>query len=159
MKFNKEQAIKALIFQIESELTSLVKSAKTAHAAATHEESRAEDRHDTFAIEASYLAAGQATRVSELTRTLQEFQTYSSQGPLDWVRPGALVTYHSEGHTSFVFFAILGGGTKITLDEIPIQVLSMKSPLGESFLDARMGEEITFENRGIEKTCQIISIE
>lgn len=140
MKLDKDVVIKNFLEKFEAELSALVQSAKAAHAAATHEESKAEDRHDTFAIEASYLAAGQATRVAELEKTIQEFDSFLSHRSST-----KLISYVCDGNTSHALFATLGGGSKIQLnDQITIQVLSVKSPLGEELMLAKEGEEIVF---------------
>jgi hypothetical protein len=65
---SKGEVLMRFLEQVSSEIAALTASARAAHQAATHEESKAEDRHDTFAIEASYLAAGQSARVMELEK-------------------------------------------------------------------------------------------
>ncbi len=159
-KPKKELIIQGFIDKFESELSALIQSAKTAHSAATHEESRAEDRHDTFAIEASYLAAGQAARVEELQKTLQEFQSYLSAGVHQTqVALNTSFSYELDGQTFYSFVSNLGGGSKIQLGSVTIQTLSLQSPLGEALEGAKVGEEIEFEIRGLEKTYKIISID
>lgn len=160
MQLSKELVLKSFLEKFNTEHASLIQSARAAHLAATHEESKAEDRHDTFAIEASYLAAGQATRVAELERTLQEFETYlSGTGNPDQVTLGKLITYESERIISHVFFAVLGGGCKIQIASHSVQVLSIQSPLGEELQNAKVGDTIIFELRGIEKLYKILAIQ
>lgn len=138
----------------------LVQSAKAAHSAATHEESKAEDRHDTFAIEASYLAAGQAVRVAELEKTIQEFEAYLSHRVVHFsVSLGAFISYELDQAVHYAFVSTLGGGSKIQIEALTIQTLSLQSPLGETLEGAKLNEEINFEIRGLEKTYKINSIE
>lgn len=60
--------------------------------AATHEQSRAENKYDTRALEQSYLSAGQTARVEALRRQLTALHHYAlPDAPLDQVGPGALV--------------------------------------------------------------------
>jgi len=153
MRVDKETVIKAFVEKFESELSALILSAKTAHAAATHEESRAEDRHDTFAIEASYLAAGQAARVAELQKTLQEFN-----GFLGHLKSAKLISYQCDQGIFHALFAHLGGGTKIHIDSDCFQVLSVKSSLGEELMHSNAGESVVFEHRGVEKEYRIIAV-
>lgn len=156
---SKELVIQEFIRYFEAELSALIRSAKAAHSAATHEESRAEDRHDTFAIEASYLAAGQAARVEELQLTLGEFEGYlSGCAPQSHIALGSLVSYELDGQIFHAFISTLGGGTKIRIGSDTVQVLSLQSPLGEALEGAKAGEEIEFEIRGAEKTYRIISV-
>lgn len=160
MPIQKEQVIKGFLAKFKEEHSSLIQSAKAAHQAATHEESKAEDRHDTFAIEASYLAAGQATRVQELEKTILEFETYLSSTPAaHTILPGNFFSYELDGAVHFAFFANLGGGSKIQIDTKTIQILSLKSPLGEELHHSKVGDEITIEIRGQEKDYRIISIQ
>lgn len=165
----KEQVIKHLIEKFESELNAITRSAKAAHEAATHEETKAEDQHDTFALEASFLAHGQATRVAELERTLSEFGIYLEQANIvveNKVKPGTLIECESEGIVSHIFFAVLGGGTNIHTSvkvgpnesAISVKVVSIHSPLGEELEDAQVGEDVTFVNRDVEKIYRIVSI-
>ena len=53
---NKSKILAAILEKLQSEIDALVRAAKSAHEAATHEESRAEDHHDTRGLEASYSA-------------------------------------------------------------------------------------------------------
>ena len=157
---SKELIIKGFIEKFRSELSILTQSAKAAHAAATHEESKAEDRHDTFAIEASYLAAGQAVRVADLEKTLEEFEGYLEHPvSLNQVRLGALITYELDQKLHHAFFSKFGGGSKIEIESIPFQVLTLLSPLGEALEGTQANEEVDLELRGSEKTYRIISVD
>ena len=159
-KPDKDLIIKGFIQKFEAELAALIQSAKAAHTAATHEESKAEDRHDTFAIEASYLAAGQATRVAELEKTLQEFEGFLTGGiSHTQIALGSLITYQLDDKTFHAFVSSLGGGSKIQIDSTTIQTLSLQSPLGEALEGSKVDEEIEFEVRGSEKVYKIISIQ
>ena len=157
----KDDALSQLIDHLRSEIGVLTQSARAAHSAATHEESKAEDKHDTFAIEASYLAAGQSTRVLELEATLQELEGYR-EGSLkaDQVRPGALVCFSQNKIKTWVLFAVQGGGTKVEVSGIQIQILSRASPLGQELEGLRVGDEVEMElNPTTLKTLSIIEIQ
>ena len=45
-----------------------------AHAAATHEECQPDNKYDTTALEASYLAQGQANRAQEIRQGLEAYR-------------------------------------------------------------------------------------
>jgi transcription elongation GreA/GreB family factor len=157
MKTSKEAVLKGFIEKFKAEHAALIRSAKAAHQAATHEESKAEDRHDTFAIEASYLAAGQAVRVEELDRTIVEFESFlAGTSPHDQIAVGDLVTYECEGATTHAFLAKNGGGTKLTLDGVTVQVISPTSPLGDELMGRKAGEEFELELRGSVRDYRIL---
>jgi transcription elongation GreA/GreB family factor len=129
------------------EKDALVASAQAAHSAATHEQSRAEDRHDTFAIEASYLAAGQAKRVQELDQAAQECQRYlKDQRQADRIEAGALVglTLNTQAK-SIVLWVNQGAGNQLTVDGKVVSLLSLNSPLGEQAQGLKAGDSFTLE--------------
>lgn len=146
----------ALLAEIEAELrrelATLTRAAKDAHVAATHEESRSEDKHDTRGIEASYLAGAQAARAAEIERQLQIFQSIPHSGPQSGTRQGgeriasgSLVELESGGRRSFYLLSPSGGGLTLKLAAGKIQVITPASPLGEALLGAREGDEIEVE--------------
>lgn len=138
----------ALLAEIEAELrrelATLTRAAKDAHAAATHEESRSEDKHDTRGIEASYLAGAQAARAAEIERQLQVFQSVPRQGG-ERIASGSLVELESGGRKSFYLLSPSGGGLTLKLAAGRIQVITPASPLGEALLGAREGDVIEVE--------------
>lgn len=151
---SKGEVLMRFLEQVSSEIAALTASARAAHQAATHEESKAEDRHDTFAIEASYLAAGQSARVMELEKVRTELEGYlSGSRESDLVVRGSLLSYESDGAIHWVLMAKSGGGFRTTLGEEgarapTVQILSTTSPLGSELLGLRAGDEIEVEIRG-----------
>jgi hypothetical protein len=158
MKPSKEAVLKGFIQKFRDEYNALVQSAKAAHQAATHEESKAEDRHDTFAIEASYLAAGQAARVDELDQTILEFEGYLAGTPNHpTISIGDLVTYECDGLVTHAFLAKNGGGTKLQINGTTVQVISPTSPLGDELIGRNTADEFELELRGNTKEYKILS--
>ncbi len=155
----KTEALQTLLNQLAAEWNSLAGSARAAHEAATHEESRAEDRHDTFAIEASYLAAGQSARVLELERTRAELEGYlSSTHSSEKVELGCLIEYETEEGRHLALISNLGGGSRAVAQGLPVQVLSATSPLGEELMGLRAGEEAEIERKGVIRSYRVLSI-
>ena len=151
--------IRTFIQQLERELTGMVASARAAHEAATHEESKAEDRHDTFAIEASYLAAGQSARIEELEKVRAELEAYLSGSPTrDRIAPGCLVSFESGEGSRLVLITRAGGGLKVRVDGVLVQTLSIESPLGSEFPGLRDGDELEVEIRGEMLEFRILGI-
>ena len=60
---NKTNVIKTIIALLEVQYQTAIDAAKEAHSTATDDETIAENKYDTFALEASYLAHGQSQRV------------------------------------------------------------------------------------------------
>src|ERR1700734_932463 len=86
-KIDKTELITQIRLKLETELQSITLAAKAAHEAATHEESKAEDSHDTRGIESSYLAGAQAQRASEILQQIHGYKfmklkEFSSKDPI-----------------------------------------------------------------------------
>src|SRR5689334_15606079 len=62
---NKLRLIEEIITALEAELANYARSARAAHAEATDEQSKAENKYDTRGLEASYLARGQSRQAAE----------------------------------------------------------------------------------------------
>src|SRR4051794_310036 len=106
----KGRVIEAVIAKLQAELSGMLEAARAAHDAATGEESRAEDKHDTRATEASYLAGAQLARAGELQQQLAIFKHLDPR-PLSTAAVGALVELELEGASrrSWVFLMPQGG--------------------------------------------------
>jgi hypothetical protein len=66
----KRRILDALLSEMTAEVNLLLAAAALAYEGATHEESKPENDKDTRALEASYLARGQANRVEEMNETI-----------------------------------------------------------------------------------------
>jgi hypothetical protein len=158
----KAKVIQKFIQTTEAETEALKNSAKSAQLAATHEESRAEDSHDTFAIEASYLAAGQAERVLSLQKTAIELKTLLSEKidtkEFKAISVGALFKLQNNNKELIYFFAKSGGGTKISIDSDDVSITTANSALGEQAFGLCVGDEILVETKSGDKTYNVLEI-
>jgi transcription elongation GreA/GreB family factor len=164
----KKEILRVFVRKFEGEIEAIQTSAKAAHEAATHEESKSEDRHDTRGVEASYLAGAQAARAAELQKIVLEYKSLldSQSKPSDRVAAGALVCFlplvgeggkpKGEPITSLV--AVRGGGTAIEWKGKGISVLTPTSPLGEAALGAGVGEEVRIESKAGARFYRIDSV-
>lgn len=71
----KEQIIQDIIAALSADLALFSIAAKAAHAAATHAECLPDNKYDTTALEASYIAQGQANRAQEIRVALESYRT------------------------------------------------------------------------------------
>ena len=158
---NKAALLEAIRSQIKSELDSMSEVARAAHEAATHEESRAEDAHDTRSIEAGYLAGAQRARVDELQARLEFFsrlepRPYSAHEPIG---PSALVELEAEdGKRSWCFLAAQAGGMSVQYSGHNVQVVTPQSPVGEELDGRKVGESFEIEQRGATREFTILSV-
>jgi transcription elongation GreA/GreB family factor len=155
----------ALVTEIQRslalELEEILKAANSARQAATHEESRAEDSHDTRATEASYLADAQAKRASEIQRLILIYKflpVRDYSGKDEVISPGALAELEYNGTQAYYFVAPEGGGLIMRMDGKAVQVITPNSPMGESIMGRRVGETIEVETRSGTREYKVLSL-
>ena len=172
MSGHKAKVIAEFIAKFESEVAALSMSAKAAHEAATHEESKAEDSHDTRGVEASYLASAQSARIAELKAVVLEYKGLHSTalateksgsvvaaGTLVKIQP--LVSADSEtpkGGAIHALFAVRGGGTTVEVEGCSYSVFTPISPIGEAILGGSPGEVFEIESKGGTRAYRIESV-
>jgi transcription elongation GreA/GreB family factor len=142
---SKEHIIREIIRALSADLTVLSTASRAAHAAATHAECLPDNKYDTTALEASYIAQGQANRAQEIRVALECYRTltlhtFDDDTP---IRLTALVTLKGEeGDVRRLFLGPQAGGLKIGDDDGEIVVITPGSPLGRSLLGLRTGDEV-----------------
>ncbi|MBC7384788.1 MAG: hypothetical protein H7301_01335 [Cryobacterium sp.] len=165
----KREIFQAFVLKFEAELAAMMESAKAAHEAATHEEYKAEDSHDTRGIEASYLAGAQAARAAELRNVILEYKALAAEGERHCATAavGALVKVQPllseedpkpRGTAISAVVAVRGGGTQVELDGITYSVFTPNSPIGEGILGAIPGEELVIESKGGNRAYRVVSV-
>ena len=112
---DKKSVILKVIESLQSELETYIRAAKSSHAEATAEENRAENKYDTRGLEASYLAAGQANKVSKLKSAITAYNDLLNQPTHKAIELGSLIELDQEGFTEFYFIGPTAGGTKVCL--------------------------------------------
>ncbi len=152
---NKPALIRALVAQLEDEIARATESANRTRQGATHEEAKPENDKDTRALEASYLARGQAQRVVDLEGVLQrvKFATLRDFAKDDAIDLSALVRVVSEDEderesadsdpeTRWYFLVPAGGGRRVEQDGVVIDVITPEAPLGRALVGRYRGESL-----------------
>lgn len=142
---NKTDLLRAILDTLAAELKGAVRDAKAAADAATDPDSRAENKYDTRALESSYLARGQARRVTELQESLRDCQDLAAEalpkGGL--VRIGSLVTLETPGGALTYFLCPAAGGTEVRHEGIEVILITPASPLGRQLMGKDVGHTVT----------------
>lgn len=159
-RLNKSKVMNAIITQIEKELEVAIHAAKVAHQDATNEESKPENEYDTRALEASYVARGQAQRVAELKEALYEFKHTLLQDFADHmpIKSTALIEVECDDKKSMLFFMPKGGGISVVVDNTRVQVVTPSTPLGEALLQTKKGDQITIDLGKTEKDYDVLDV-
>jgi len=157
----KEQLIQEIISALSADLAVFSNAAMVAHEAATHEECLPDNKYDTTALEASYIAQGQANRAQEIRVALESYRalslyTFDDDTP---IRLTALVTLENgEGGVRRFFLGPQGGGMKIADNTTEIVVITPGSPLGRALLGRRTGDEVQAVDAATATTFTIVAI-
>jgi len=147
----KRALLSKLLEHVAGEIATMTRAHDDARQAATHEEAKPENDKDTRALEASYLAAGQAARVAELELAAKVLAGLELKdfGPETPIQAGAVVTVEDDdGARSTYFVAPHGGGVKLEAAGAgaaalgPIQVITPQSPLGQALLGRTQGDVV-----------------
>ena len=141
----KERIIQEIITALSADLKVLTTASRAAHAAATHTECLPDNKYDTTALEASYIAQGQANRAQEIRVALESYRTLKLLEFDDdsQIRLTALVTLEGgDGDVRRLFIGPRAGGMRIGDADGEIVVITPGSPLGRSLLGLRTGDEV-----------------
>lgn len=157
----KDRIIQEIIAALSADLSVLFSAARTAHEAATHEECLPDNKYDTTALEASYIAQGQANRARDIRAALESYRTLTLQAFDDDapIRLTALVTLEDcEGNMRRLFLGPQGGGMKIADGNTEIVVITPGSPLGRNLLGRRTGDEVQAGDDDTAVTFTIVAV-
>lgn len=138
---DKQALRRQLIEQLVERLSGFDKSAREAHAEATHEQNKAENKYDTRAIEASYLAEGQARQAADVAASIQMLEAMPLRdfGPAVAIAPGALVQLEGNGGVDWYLLTPCAGGAELVSEGGPVLVVTPQSPLGGAMLGLMTG--------------------
>ncbi len=143
---NKPELLLQIIAQLTRDLEVFSSAAKAAHEASIHAENIPDNRYDTLALEASYVAQGQANRAQELRQSIETYKQLALISDGNVIRMTSLVTITAEdGTEKVVFIGAAEGGLKITDCRTEIMVITPASPLGRELLGKSLGDTVEIE--------------
>ena len=157
----KRKLVAGLVAHVESEIATMRKAALDAAEGATHEEAKPENDKDTRAIEASYLAAGQAERVRQMDASVKmlarlELLELTKTTPISAT---AVVTLEDDDGVQTTFLLLPHfGGVVLELDGKKVQVVTPPSPLGAALLGRTQGEVIELRAKAGKRELTIVAV-
>src|SRR3954462_5397669 len=100
-RINKSKLLERIIEALHDSLAVLQKAARAAHAEATHESSKAENKYDTRGLEAAYLAGGQARQAKEILDSIELYEALATKAfaPGERIALTALVELETDGNS------------------------------------------------------------
>jgi len=166
---NKSILLTEILKQLEAIKLSAVNAANQAHETATHSETVARSKYETFGLEASYLAHGQAQRVAECSMDIKAFTelklcSFNDRTPIGL---GALVAIMDEkDDEQFLFIGPGAGGVRIMMaldplipsEEIEIMVITPSSPLGSALMGRLLDDTLVINIGDNRKEYEIVAV-
>jgi transcription elongation GreA/GreB family factor len=152
----------AIIEQLQIELSTAVAASQQAHDSATHSENIADNKYDTLAVEAAYLAHGQSMRIAELKQSIALYQHF--QRPTfnvgATIALGALVCIEDDQEQQRrLLIGPAAGGLSIDSEQGPIQVITPTTPLGQVLMGRRVDDELDWQINQRKESFSIVAIE
>ena len=156
----KVQLLKQIVASLTENLHLLQKAARAAHAEATHESSKAENKYDTRGLEAAYLAGGQARQAKEILDAITLYETLPARDfvPGDRIDLTALIELETDGVRSVYFIGPKSGGLELIHEGKEIMVITPQSPLGQTLMGRKMGQRWTAKVGGSITKYNIVSV-
>jgi len=156
----KKRILETLLDEMRAKLSVLIQSAQVARQEATHEDTKAENKYDTRAIEAGYLAGAQAERAAQLEATISFFErlelnTFDPQTPIAIT---ALVELESDGKKTWNFLLPQGGGMKVREDDRDVFILGIMAPLGKALMGKMQGDVFDVMTQSGVKEYEILKV-
>ena len=141
-------------------LAVLEKAARAAHAEATHESSKAENKYDTRGLEAAYLAGGQARQAREILESIKAYGSLPVKdfGAPDPIELSAVVELKADGAIGIYFIGPRNGGLEIDCGGAEIMVITPQSPLDQQLMGKKAGQRWTTNFNGSQRDYRIVSV-
>jgi len=158
---DKTRLLQLIVDQLTHDLAVQFNAALAAHEASTHEENIPDNKYETLALEASYVAQGQANRAQEIRRALETYRQLTLQQFDDnsIIALTALVTLAGEDDTSRTFFiGPLEGGMKVVDESAEIVVITPASPLGRDLIGRGVGDLVRLRVGTVDKEFEITRV-
>ncbi len=157
---DKAALIQQIVAALEAELEGYARSARAAHAEATDEQSKAENKYDTRGLEASYLARGVSRQAAETREAIQHFQAIECRefGPSEAIDIGSLVELEDREGRAVYFIGPRAGGIEIAHGGKKILVITPQSPLGRQLIGKKRGDRFPLEMHRTSKPCAVIAV-
>jgi len=156
----KAKLLKQIVASLNGSLVVLQKAAQAAHAEATHESSKAENKYDTRGLEAAYLAGGQARQAKEILESIKLYEALLIRdfGPGEPIGMTALVELENDGVRSRYFIGPRNGGLEIQCHSEEVVVITPQSPLGQTLIGKKAGARWTVELGGANVKYRVLSV-
>lgn len=155
---NKAELRQIILLQLESRLAIAQSATQRAIDAATDEETVPEHKYDTLALEASYLAHGQAVRVQECEEDIQCYRELVLRDSERVAMSSFLSLIDEKDHIKHFFIGPRVGGLSVKWNDKDVAVLTPSAPLGAALMGKEVGDEVEFTVAGSHFIYEIVLV-
>jgi transcription elongation GreA/GreB family factor len=155
---NKSELRQIILQQLESRLAIAQSATQRAIDAATDEETVPEHKYDTLALEASYLAHGQAVRVQECEEDIQCYRELVLRESERVAMSSFLSVIDEQDQVKYFFIGPRVGGLSVKWDGKDVSILTPNAPLGAALMGKELGDEVEFSVADSHFIYEIVSV-
>lgn len=159
---NKEALLDSIIDELRKIHQLALDATQRAIDQATDKEAIARSKYEMFGLEASYLAHGQAVRVSECEADILAYRklprlVYTENSSIN---QGALVTLVNQDDVESTFFiGPSAGGVKVAHQDLVFSLITPSAPLGKAMIGQQVGDEFELNLAGKKQQYEIIDVQ
>ena len=150
-----------LVGRLEAEWKALLASAQEAFDTATDSEHVARSKYETFSLESSYLARGQAERVAGIREELASLRALSTDmdDPDSPIAVGSLVEVLREGGiATYLYLVPAAGGETLDSEMGEVSTVNAFSEYGKRLIGKRLGDSVAVIEGGTSKKVRITEV-
>jgi len=155
---NKSLLFTEIIRALQLNLEGAVEAAMRAYNTATNNENVAENKYDTLALEASYLAHGQAQRVAQCEADIIAFKKLDISGKSTVVLGSLVELIDQQDQCKYLFVGPSAGGLKVISALKEVVIVTPNSPLGRALMGREQDDEISVKIAEVVVSYEIIMI-
>lgn len=161
---NKPHIVALIIENLQADVQAIKGAEAESHSVATDKENAPKNRHDTLALESSYLAQAQSDRALQMENVLLNYQALRGEviEPGELIRMAALVSVKEDGEPRQHYFIgpKAGGwaGLELDIDGETVTVITSASPIGQALLGQRKGDTISLKIGPRQRTFTISAV-
>ena len=158
---NKKAIVEKIIAALAAELERYARSARSAHAEATDEQSKAENKYDTRGLEASYLARGQSRQAADVIQAIEQYESLSLRqfAAGDLIDIGSVVELEGKGGERTIYFVgPRAGGVTIEYEGQAVLVITPHSPIGQQLVGQSQGASLQIRIGGTSDSCRVVAV-
>lgn len=155
---NKIQLHQQLMVHLQKRLDNAKTAAQRAHETATSEENIAENKYDTLALEAAYLAQGQSQRITQCEADIDTCINLPLGKSVTGELGALVVLLDQDENAKYLLICSVAGGIKLQWNQHTVLVVTPQSPMGAALLNQQEGDPVSITIADKQQNYEILQI-